>query len=74
MLKPTPTGDWFSSAVLSDGSYGIPKGIVCGYPVRTDGKKWEIVQGVEINAFARPRIDASVKELQEEKALIQGLL
>ena len=74
MLKPTPAGDWFSSAVLSDGSYGIPQGIVSGYPVRTDGRKWEIVKGVEINAFARAKIDASVKELQEEKSLIQGLL
>jgi malate dehydrogenase len=74
MLKPTPSGDWFSAAVLSDGSYGIPKGIVSGYPVRTDGKKWEIVPGVPINDFARAKIDASVKELQEEKGLIQSLL
>ena len=74
MLAPTPKGDWFSSAVLSDGSYGIPKGIVSGFPVRTDGKKWEIVQGLPINDFARAKIDASVKELQEEKGLVQSLL
>jgi malate dehydrogenase len=74
MVKPTPKGDWFSAAVLSDGSYGIPKGIVSGYPVRTDGKKWEIVPGVPIGDFARAKIDASVKELQEEKGLIQSLL
>jgi malate dehydrogenase len=74
MLKPTPKGDWFSSAVLSDGSYGIPKGIVSGFPVRSDGKTWEIVQGLPINDFARAKIDASVKELLEEKALVQSLL
>lgn len=74
MLTPTPKGDWFSSAVLSDGSYGIPKGIVSGFPVRSDGKTWEIVQGLPINDFARAKIDASVKELLEEKALVQSLL
>ncbi|HEX7928061.1 MAG TPA: malate dehydrogenase, partial [bacterium] len=74
MLAPTPKGDWFSSGVLSDGSYGIPKGIVAGFPVRTDGKKWEIVQGLPINDFARGKIDASVKELQEEKSMVQSLL
>jgi malate dehydrogenase len=74
LLKPTPAGDWFSSAVLSDGSYGIPKGIVSSFPVRFDGKKWSIVQGVEINAFARAKIDGSIKELQEERAVVEGLL
>ena len=74
MLHPTPGGDWFSAAVLSDGSYGIPKGIVSGYPIRYDGKKWSIVQGLEIGAFARAKVDGSVKELQEERAVVQGLL
>ena len=74
LLTPTAAGDWFSAAVLSDGSYSIPKGIVCGYPLRTDGKRWEIVQGLPVSDFARQKIDASVKELQEEKAVIQGLL
>jgi malate dehydrogenase len=74
MLKPTAAKDWFSAAVLSDGSYGIPKGIVSGFPVRVDGGKWSIVPGVEINAFARAKIDASIKELQEERAVVEGLL
>jgi malate dehydrogenase len=74
MRTPTPGNDWFSAAVLSDGSYGIPKGIVSGYPIRHDGKKWSIVQGLDIGAFARAKIDASVKELQEERAVVQGLL
>ena len=74
MLEPTPAKDWFSAAVLSDGSYGIPKGLVSGFPIRVDGKKWSIVPGVDINAFARAKIDASVKELQEERAVVEGLL
>ena len=74
VLTPTPAGDWFSAAVLTDGSYGVPKGLVSGFPVRSDGKAWQIVPGVEINAFARQKIDASIKELQEEKAVVQGLL
>jgi len=74
VLQPTPANDWFSAAVLSSGNYGIPKGIVSGFPVRSDGKQWSIVQGVEINAFARAKIDASVKELQEERAVVEGLL
>ena len=74
VLQPTPANDWFSAAVLSNGNYGIPKGIVSGFPVRSDGRQWSIVQGVEINAFARTKIDASVKELQEERAVVEGLL
>jgi len=76
MLAATPKGDWISSGVLSDGkSYGIPEGIVSSFPVRSDGKGgWEIVQGLEINDFARKKIDASVKELQEERAVIADLL
>lgn len=74
LLTPTAGNNWFSAAVLSDGSYGIPKGIVSGYPVRFDGKKWAIVPGLEINAFARAKIDGSIKELQEERAVVEGLL
>ncbi len=76
MLAATPKGDWISSAVLSNGkSYGIPEGIVSSFPVRSNGKGgWEIVQGLEISEFARRKIDASVKELQEERAVIADLL
>jgi malate dehydrogenase len=74
MLTPTAGNDWFSAAVLSDGSYGIPKGIVSGYPIRCDGKKWSIVPGLEIGPFARAKVDASVKELQEERAVVEALL
>ena len=74
LTTPTPAGDWFSVAVVSDGSYGVEKGIVSSFPIRTDGKKWEIVQGVPVNEFSQSKIDATVKELKEEKALVAGLL
>ncbi len=76
MRSATPEGDWISAGVLSDGgSYGIPGGIVNSFPVRCDGKGgWEIVQGLEINDFARGKIDASVQELQEERSVIEDLL
>ncbi len=75
MLQSTPEGDWTSSAVLSDGSYGIPEGIVSSFPIRIhDNGAWEIVQDLEINDFSRQRIEVSVKELQEERAVVENLL
>lgn len=75
MLYSTPEGDWTSSAVLSDGSYDIPEGIVSSYPIRIhDNGAWEIVQDLEINEFSRQRIEVSVKELQEERAVVENLL
>jgi malate dehydrogenase len=70
----TAKGGWTSVAVCSDGSYGIEKGLICSFPVSTDGTKWEIVQGVPVNEFSRGKIDATVKELAEEKALVAGLI
>lgn len=73
--RPTPEGDWVSMAVPSDGSYGIEEGIVTSYPVRTDGAgSYEIVQDLEISEFARARIDTSIKELREERSVVQDLL
>jgi malate dehydrogenase len=74
LVTPTPAGDWFSVAVCSDGSYGIPKGIIASMPIRSDGKKWSVVQGVPVNEFSRGKIDASVKELQEEISLVSELI
>ncbi len=75
MLYSTPEGDWTSSAVLSDCSYGIPEGIVSSFPIRThDNGAWEIVQDLEISEFARQRIEVSVRDLQEERAVIEKLL
>lgn len=74
LIRPTPAGDWHSVAVCSDGSYGIEKGLICSFPVRSNGKNWEIVQGVPLNEFGRTRTDASVAELKEERALVAELL
>ena len=74
MNAATPQGDWFSAAILSDGSYGVPEGLVSSFPLRSDGKTWEIVQGLEINDFGRAKIDATVAELQEERGIIKDFL
>ena len=63
-----------ASAVCSDGSYGIEKGLISSFPVRSDGKKLEIVQGVPISEFSRGKIDATVNELKEERSLVADLL
>lgn len=70
----TPKGDWVSMAVPSDGSYGIPEGILYGFPTTCEGGKWSIVQGLEIDAFSRARMDATLKELQEEADGVADLL
>src|SRR6185437_8310544 len=59
--------DWTSAAVVSDGSYGVPEGLISSFPVRAAGGRFEIIQGLEIDAFSRERIDASVRELTEER-------
>ena len=74
LLNPTPAGEWFSSAVLSDGSYDIPEGIVSSFPLRMAGGKWEIVQGLKIGEFARTALSATVAELQEERSAVQDML
>ena len=70
----TPEGDWVSMAVPSDGSYGIPEGVIYGFPVTCSNGKYEIVQGLEINAFSRARMDATHKELLEERDGVKDLL
>jgi len=74
LTTPTKPGDWFSVAVNSPGDYGIEKGLIFSYPIRTDGKKWEIVQGVPLNEFSKAKIAATENELKEEKALVSELL
>ena len=68
-MKPTPPGDWHSVCVCSDGSYGIEAGLISSFPVRSDGQKLQIVQGLELNEFSKSKIDASVNELKGEKAM-----
>ncbi len=72
-VNGTPEGDWTSAAIPSDGSYGVAEGIISSFPVTSRGGKWEIVQGLDIDAFSREKIDASVAELAEEREAVQKL-
>ncbi|MGK5531230.1 malate dehydrogenase [Streptomyces sp. URMC 129] len=72
-VNGTPEGDWTSMAIPSDGSYGVPEGLISSFPVTTSDGEYRIVQGLEINEFSRTRIDASVRELAEERDAVRGL-
>jgi malate dehydrogenase len=72
-VNGTPEGDWTSAGLVSDGSYGVPEGLISSFPVRSVGGRWEIVQGLEIDEFSRGRIDASVAELVEERDAVTEL-
>jgi malate dehydrogenase len=72
-VNGTADGDWTSMGVVSDGSYGVPEGLVSSFPVTTKNGEWEIVQGLDIDAFSRARIDASVAELAEERDAVKEL-
>ncbi|MGF1431845.1 malate dehydrogenase [Kitasatospora sp. LaBMicrA B282] len=72
-VNGTAEGDWTSMGIVSDGSYGVEEGIISSFPVTTKDGKFEIVQGLEINEFSRPRIDASVRELVEERDAVAEL-
>jgi malate dehydrogenase len=74
MTTPTRDGDWFSAAVCSDGSYGIEKGLIFSFPIRSDGSRWSIVQGLQLTDFSKSKIAATEKELKDEKALVSDLL
>ena len=69
----TPEGDWVSMAVPSDGSYDVPEGLISSFPVTVSGGAYSIVQGLEIDAFSRARIDASTAELAEERDAVREL-
>jgi malate dehydrogenase len=70
----SPAGDWVSMGVPSDGSYGIPEGVIYGFPVTCSGGKYQIVQGLAINDFSRARMDATHKELLEERDGVKDLI
>ncbi|MFI6344513.1 malate dehydrogenase [Streptomyces sp. NPDC050560] len=72
-VNGTAEGDWTSMGVPSDGSYGVPEGLISSFPVTTANGAYEIVKGLDINEFSRPRIDASVRELSEERDAVSGL-
>jgi malate dehydrogenase len=72
-VNGTAEGDWTSAAIMSDGSYGVPEGIISSFPVTSKGGAWEIVQGLEVDEFSRGKIDASVAELVEERDAVREL-
>jgi malate dehydrogenase len=73
-LSGSRDGDWVTMGVPSDGSYGIPEGVIYGYPVTTRGGSYQVVKGIEISEFSRKRMDATLKELHEERDGVKHLL
>ena len=67
------SGSWTSSSVMSDGSYGVPEGIISSFPCTSENGEWKIVQGLEIDDFSRGRIDASAAELVDEKNTVASM-
>jgi len=74
IVEPTPTGDWHSVCLHSDGSYDVELGLISSFPVRSNGRKLEIVQGLPVGEFSRRKIDATVNELKEERSLVGDLI
>jgi malate dehydrogenase len=72
-VNGTSRGDWTSAAIASDGSYGVPEGLISSFPVISTAGAWKVVPDLEINDFSRSRIDASVRELQEERDAVRAL-
>ena len=72
-VNGTAEGDWTSAAIMSDGSYGVPEGLISSFPVTSTGGRWEVVPGLEVSDFSRARIDASVAELVEERDAVREL-
>jgi malate dehydrogenase len=74
LTTDTVEGDWHSVAVCSDGSYGVEEGLICSFPIRSRGGKWEIVKDVALNEFSKAKFEASVAELKEEKSMVSELI
>jgi malate dehydrogenase len=72
-LLGSPEGDWVSMAVVSDGSYGVPEGLISSFPVTTKEGNWTIVQGLDVNEFSRGRIDKTTAELADERKAVTEL-
>lgn len=70
----TPDGDWVSMGVYSDGSYGIEEGLIYSFPCVCKDGNWQIVQGLDIDAFSRAKMDATAQELKEERDAVKSLL
>jgi len=73
-IQGTRPGDWVTMGIPSDGSYGIPRGVIYGYPVTCSGGRYRIVQGLEVSPFSRARMDATHRELLEERDAVASLL
>jgi len=74
-FNPTPANDWVSAATVSKGEYGVPAGMVFGYPCRADGKgNFQVVEAVKLDAFGQQKFQATLKELEEEKDAVKDLL
>jgi malate dehydrogenase len=75
LLQPTPANDWLSAAVVANGEYGVPKGLVFSYPCKCDGKaNLKVVEGVKLDAFGQQKFQATLKELEEEKEAVKDML
>jgi malate dehydrogenase len=74
IVTPTPKDDWVSLAVVSHGEYGAPEGLVYGFPVRSDGAGWRVVEGLDHSDFARDRIGVTTEELESERSAVSALL
>ncbi|MBF0191114.1 MAG: malate dehydrogenase [Magnetococcales bacterium] len=72
--QPTPAGDWFVAAVLSEGQYGVDPGLVFGYPLRLKGDQWEVVEGLTLSDWGRAKFDAVLNELRQEREVVKDLL
>jgi malate dehydrogenase len=72
--RPTPWGDWTSLAVVSHGEYGTPAGLQFGFPIRSDGRHWEVVEGIQHDDDAKDRIRKTTEELLQERELVKGLV
>ena len=72
-VNGTPDGDWVSMSVPSDGSYGVPEGLISSFPCTTSGGEWSVVQGLDIDDYSRSKIDASAAELAEERDAVREL-
>jgi len=75
LVTATPAADWFSAAVVSDGSYGVEKGIVSSFPLTSKGDGgYSIVKNVPLNEFAKAKVQATIAELEKERDLVKDLL
>jgi malate dehydrogenase len=74
LITPTPAGSCVSAAICSDGSYGIDSGLICGFPLISNGEHWRIASGFQIDDFSRGQIDKTVAELKQERDTVKDLL